>query len=150
LVNGIDDTQAKWKPAPDKWSVLEVINHLYDEERDDFRMRLDLILYHPGKDWPPIDPPNWAIERKYNQRKLNESLNNFVAEREESVNWLKNLKHPDWTRIYSHPKIGDIRGGDMLAAWLAHDYLHLRQIVNLHLEYHDRVVHPFSTKYAAP
>ena len=50
LVNGIDDTQAKWKPAPDKWSVLEVINHLYDEECDDFRMRLDLILNHPGKD----------------------------------------------------------------------------------------------------
>lgn len=34
--------QARWKPTPDKWSMLEVVNHLYDEEREDFRQRLSV------------------------------------------------------------------------------------------------------------
>jgi len=48
------------------------------------------------------------------------------------------------------PKIGKLHAGDMLAAWLAHDFMHMRQIVNLHLEYHIREAQPFSIKYAAP
>ena len=37
LLEGVSEEQVKWKPQPEKWSILEVINHLYDEERDDFR-----------------------------------------------------------------------------------------------------------------
>ena len=33
LTLGISEEQARWKPAPESWSILEVINHLYDEER---------------------------------------------------------------------------------------------------------------------
>ena len=28
LVKGASLEQARWKPTPDKWSILEVINHL--------------------------------------------------------------------------------------------------------------------------
>jgi hypothetical protein len=150
LIAGVDHIQAKWKPAPEKWSVLEVINHLYDEERDDFRMRLDLILHHADKDWPPIDPQNWVTDRSYNQRDLDESFKNFTEERAKSVDWLNHLQQPDWAKSYTHPKIGEMRAGDMLAAWLSHDYRHMRQLVNLHLEYHDQAVRPYTTKYAAP
>ena len=45
LAQGISDEQARWKPDPDSWSLLEVINHLYDEERQDFRVRLEIILH---------------------------------------------------------------------------------------------------------
>ncbi len=27
-VNGVSDTQARWKPAPDRWSILEYAEHL--------------------------------------------------------------------------------------------------------------------------
>jgi hypothetical protein len=32
LVNGVGPEQATWKPTANEWSILEVINHLYDEE----------------------------------------------------------------------------------------------------------------------
>ena len=38
LVSRVGDEQARWKPSPDQWSILEVINHLYDEERQDFKV----------------------------------------------------------------------------------------------------------------
>jgi uncharacterized damage-inducible protein DinB len=48
LFQSVSDEQARWKPGADKWSMLEVINHLYDEEREDFRKRLELVLKNPG------------------------------------------------------------------------------------------------------
>ncbi len=39
-----------WKQTPEKWCLLEILCHLYDEEREDFRFRtkwvLDLMKFH--------------------------------------------------------------------------------------------------------
>ena len=46
LLDGVTPVQARRKPAPDAWSMLEVICHLYDEEREDFRQRLASLYDH--------------------------------------------------------------------------------------------------------
>jgi len=148
LVCGLEEEQARWRPEAGKWSILEVINHLYDEERDDFSKRLDLTLHQPGTAWPPNDPEAWVKEHKYNERDLKTSLENLLAERRKSIAWLKDLKSPDWESAYEHPVFGKILAGDLLCAWLAHDYFHARQISNLLLEYARLLSEPFSTKYA--
>jgi hypothetical protein len=124
LVEGITDEQARWKPAPETWSVLEVVNHLYDEEREDFRLRLD------------------------NERDLQESLNNFLQERQASLEWIQKLGVFDWDKAEATPWGGTIRAGDMFAAWVAHDILHLRQLVELHWAITNQALQPYSTQYA--
>ncbi len=94
LVNGIPDEQARWKPSADAWSMLEVINHLHDEEREDFRTRLDLILHQPGAAWPPTDPEGWVAERRYNARDPQESLEDFLQERTRPFAGCKAWKPP--------------------------------------------------------
>src|SRR6266550_5924742 len=91
LTKAINTELALWKPAPDKWSILEVVNHLFDEERQDFRQRLDLVLKTPEQTWPAIDPQNWVTSRRYNERDLDTSLKNFFDEREKSLSWLSQL-----------------------------------------------------------
>jgi uncharacterized damage-inducible protein DinB len=150
MLEDVSDEQARWKPAPEKWSILEVVNHLYDEERDDFRKRLDLTLHSPDEDWPGIDPEKWSIEREYNKRDYPDSLNNFFAERKKSMEWLRALVDPDWDRIHQHPVIGALSAADLLAAWVAHDYLHLRQLANLYAGYLNIMANPHSTRYASP
>lgn len=147
LVHGVSDEQARWKPDPESWSVLEVVNHLYDEERSDFRVRLDYILHRPGEVWPGIDPAGWVIERQYNQRDLAESLNNFFKERQESLVWIKGLVTPNWAAAYEAP-FGTVTAGDMFAAWVAHDLLHMRQLVELHWAYTTKLLKPYQTEYA--
>jgi uncharacterized damage-inducible protein DinB len=49
LLENISEEQARWKPSSEKWSLLEVTNHIYDEEREDFRQRIKNVLENPKK-----------------------------------------------------------------------------------------------------
>lgn len=147
---GVSVEQARWKSVPEKWSMLEVLNHLYDEERDDFRKRLTLILENPETDWPPVDPDGWASRKDYNSRELSDSLENFRREREKSIEWLRGLQNPNWDIKKTHPLAGSLKAGDLLAAWVVHDFLHMRQLASIMLAYTSATAKPYSTKYAAP
>ena len=144
---GISIEQARWKPEPSSWSILEVINHLYDEERRDFRIRLDIILHHREHKWPPIDPEGWVVSQRYNERDLESSIENFLKERRSSLGWLETLGDIDWDKVYQ-AKFGPISAGDMFCSWAAHDQLHLRQLVELHRSYTELQVKPYQIDYA--
>jgi DinB family protein len=150
LLKGVSHEQAKWKPLPDKWSMLEVTNHLYDEEREDFRARFESVIADPKQPWPPIDPQNWVTTRGYNQRDLETSLNNFLSERDISVSRLRQLSQPAWENSYEHPDGRSVTAGDLLASWLAHDFLHVRQLARLHWQYVGAIADPYQTAYGGP
>ena len=147
MVEGVSDEQAHWKPDAASWSILEVVNHLYDEERQDFRVRLDIILHRPGEAWPPIDPQGWVTERQYNQRNFEQSIENFLSERRDSLKWLKDLRGEDFTTSVPTPW-GSITAGDMFASWITHDSLHMRQLVELIHAWIVRISEPYSGDYA--
>jgi hypothetical protein len=147
MVEGVSDEQAHWKPDAESWSILEVVNHLYDEERQDFRVRLDIILHRPGEAWPPIDPQGWVTERQYNQRNFEQSIENFLSERRDSLKWLKDLRGEDFTTSVPTPW-GSITAGDMFASWITHDSLHMRQLVELIHAWIVRISEPYSGDYA--
>ncbi len=127
--------------------MLEVINHLYDEEREDFRVRLNLILTEPEKSWPPIDPEGWVSQRRYNDRDLEGSLKAFLSERDRSIEWLHSLGDPDWDATCRTP-FGVMRAGDMFASWVTHDQLHMRQLVELHRQLTAKLAQPYHFDYA--
>ena len=147
MVMGMPDEQARWKPDPQSWSVLEVIHHLYDEEILDFRARLDVILHRPDQPWTPIDPEGWVVSRRYNQQNFSATLEKFLLARQESLAWLEGLDDPDWNAQYRAP-FGPITAGDMLASWVAHDLLHMRQLVELKWAYTVQQLQPFCVDYA--
>ncbi len=150
LFTDVGDDELRWKPAPERWSMLEVLVHLWDEEKEDFRHRLRLTLEDPAREWPPIDPEGWPCERRYNHRDLAEALDGFRRERAASLAWLRGLDAPAWDRAHEHPALGVLRAGDLLAAWTAHDVLHVRQISNLRIDYLKVEAAPYSTRYAMP
>lgn len=147
LCAGVAAAQAHWRPAEDAWSITEVVCHLRDEEREDFRTRVDFTLHRPDADWPPIDPTGWVYARAYNDQLLPHVLNECLSEREASITWLRGLKEPNWESTHSNPR-GTLRAGDVLAAWLAHDYLHIRQLNALRYLWHVRASQPYLADYA--
>jgi hypothetical protein len=148
LLAGIRQAEAQVKPSKSSWSILEVICHLHDEEREDFREHLDFILHRQDKDeWHPIAPQAWVKLRKYNQRNFKTMQRKFFSERERSLKWLSRLKNADWNITYKS-KFGSMRAGDMFASWVAHDNLHLRQLTELRRKQIERIAKPFHIQYA--
>ena len=147
LVVGVSAAEARMRPAPEAWSILEVVAHLLDEEREDFRPRLDLVLHRPEEKWTPIDPLAWVTARGYNDRELAATLSDFLSERERSLAWLAALKAPDWGREYQ-ASFGPITAGDLAASWAAHDLLHTRQLLELRRTRLLALTAPHRTGYA--
>jgi len=148
LFEGCEEEQLRWRPSENSWSMLEVINHLADEEHLDFRTRLDLTLFAPDQAWPPIDPPAWVTAREYNKQDAMESLQRFLAEREQSIAWLRHVEAPVWSNAYNHPVLGSMTALDVLTSWLAHDLLHIRQMLQLHFSWLARSNPDARTDYA--
>ena len=120
-----------WRPNPEHWCLLEIVCHLYDEEREDFRTRVKTVLETPGELPPPNDPVNWVKDRKYIDRNYDIMVHKFLEERTQSIEWLHSFPNPQWGNYFEHSYWGKVTVHNLLTNWLAHDYLHIRQIVRL-------------------
>ncbi len=135
LLRELPEGLYQWRPEPGKWCLLEIISHLCDEEREDFRARLSSVLSDPSQKLSPIDPEGWVSSRSYMENDFPEKVEEFLAERQESLHWLKSLEKPAWDNTYQHPQLGEMSARLFLVNWLAHDYLHIRQILRLKMAF---------------
>ncbi len=149
-LEGLEADRARFKPPSGAWSIVEIMAHLVDEEREDFRARLRLTIESPGKEWPRTDPEAWSRDRGYHARDLDEMVNEFRKERDESLRWLLSLGNVDWKIAYQHPRVGPVTAGELLVSWSAHDALHVRQIAKrmFELAARDGADEGFKTTYA--
>jgi hypothetical protein len=147
LVAGVSPELARWQPAPGKWSIHEIVGHLADEERNDFRLRVDYTLHRPGEEWPALDTERTVRESHFNDQPLDALRTDFLLERQKSLAWLAGLHDANWSAAYDHPKRGPFTAASMLCAWAAHDMLHLRQIERI-LFLHLKRPAPDRTDYA--
>lgn len=147
LLLGVTPDEARIRPTPESWSILEVVCHLYDEEISDFRPRLDVMLHRPHEPFAPNDPQAYVTERRYNERDLGVMFDQFLTERARSLEWLRGLAEADWEAVYATPW-GSLKAGDMFASWVAHDNLHQRQLIELRRARLERLTAPYDLAYA--
>lgn len=122
-----DVDRLRARVAPQRWSLLEILVHLRDEEREDFRARAEAACAGAAT-LPAIDPTGWVQARRYNEQDPRAVLADLTRARQESVAWLRGLDADAVERGIEHPVHGRFRCGDFVAAWRVHDLLHLRQL----------------------
>lgn len=135
LISGLSNETILWRSEVDKWNLLDLITHLVDEEKEDFRARIQSVLENPSKPLVQIDPEGWVKFRNYQNNDFAAKLTEFVAERKASVQWLRDLQNPKWNNAYQHDKLGPMTAQLFLENWLAHDLLHIRQILRIKFGY---------------
>lgn len=135
LFSGLTPEEIHWRPAPEKWCALEIVCHLHDEEREDFRARLSHVLETPDAPMPKIDPQAWMTEGKYLGQDFEAVVERFLQERSKSVMWLHSLIDAPWSNAYLHPKVGPVSCDLLLTNWVAHDLHHIRQLNNLRYDH---------------
>src|SRR6202795_2060712 len=73
LIKGVSTAKLRKRPAPDKWSVSEILAHLSEAEIvGGFRMRL--ILGAPGTTIVAFDQDAWVKSGHYEKRDPRKSL----------------------------------------------------------------------------
>lgn len=147
LTANISQDEARIKPTAEDWSILEVISHLHDEEREDFREHLDFILHRQTEEWHKIDPQGWVTSRKYNEHNFIDMQMKFFEERRKSLDWLIDLADTDWNITYTS-EFGSVPAGEMFCSWVAHDNLHIRQLVELKRFQLEKLTQPYGIGYA--
>src|SRR5579864_370018 len=88
LIKGVSTAKLRKRPAPDQWSVAEILAHLADAEIvGGFRMRL--ILGAPGTPIVAFDQDSWVTSGHYEKRDPRKSLEQFRVLREANIALLK-------------------------------------------------------------
>lgn len=127
LLGDLDAESARARPAPAEWSPVEIVCHLRDEETEDFGARLRVIL--TGADnFVRIEPERWAEERRYREASLPEALGAFRTRRAESLLLLRSIAPEALDGSRAHARLERLSGLDLVAAWVAHDRIHLAQL----------------------
>ncbi len=127
LVGDVDVETARLRPAPEEWAPVEILCHLRDEETEDFGARVRAVLDGaPG--FAPIDPVGWVEARRYRDADLQQVLADLRSRREASLAFLASVNAPRLAESLPHRDLGRLSGLDILAAWVAHDRLHLAQL----------------------
>ncbi|MFZ9858484.1 MAG: DinB family protein [Roseiflexaceae bacterium] len=131
LTADIDDATARLQLKASEWTLLEVMCHLYDEEREDFRVRVIQTLTQPDLSLANIDPEGWVLSRGYAQRVFSIVREQFLAERQQSIISLRQLGQVAWDTHLNHPRLHELTAEQVAWAWVAHDLLHIRQLTEL-------------------
>ncbi|HET9888730.1 MAG TPA: DinB family protein, partial [bacterium] len=127
LIQGSSEDILRSRESPERWSPLEILAHLRDEEVEDFRPRAQCAIAGQVIT-KEIAPHVWVVERRYNEMDPGAVFLDFSRERADSCIWLNTLQPQDLDRAIPYPQRGTMRAGDFIAAWRVHDLLHLRQI----------------------
>ena len=127
LIKGVSAAKLRRRPAPEKWSVSEIIAHLADAEMvGGFRLRL--ILGSPGAAIVAYDQDSWAKSGHYDKRDPRKSLEQFSVLREWNLALLRSLDPEQWKHYGVHSERGQESIEDTVRMFAGHDLNHLRQI----------------------
>jgi hypothetical protein len=138
---GVSDTQAKFKPASDRWSIEEIVEHLAVAEHGMYRL---MTAYSEPLESPADSKREEAFERLGTDRRrklgapervrptgrygsLSKALNQFTANRERTIQYVGSCQDDLRMRITSH-LLGRISGRECVALMIGHPLQHLEQI----------------------
>jgi hypothetical protein len=127
LVKGVPASKLRKRPAPDKWSVSEILAHLADAEIV-IAWRIRSILGAPGTPIQAYDQDAWAAAGNYAKRDPRKSIEQFRAMRDANLAFYKSLSPEQWKFSGMHSERGE-ESIERVARMIAgHDINHILQI----------------------
>ena len=118
----------KYKPAPDQWSIHEIIVHVADSEVVGYA-RARKIVAENGVEITAYDQDKWANELRYHETDTELALELFGLLRKLNVQFLEGTPEIEWnTHAVVHPERGAFTLDDWLKLYAAHIPRHLQQM----------------------
>jgi uncharacterized damage-inducible protein DinB len=133
-VSGLPDTILGYKPAPDRWSILEILGHLADIEIV-YAHRFRQMLADKQPVIAPMDQEAWATKLSYSEESPAELVAAYGLNRHRTLQLLRRLQPGDLEKSAYHPELQrDVTVAEYVAKIAAHGASHLAQIERLKKE----------------
>ncbi len=145
FLRGIPDLWARHNEGGNSWSAFDIVGHLIVGERTDWIPRAKIILEHGEA--RPFDRFDRLAQFKESEGKsLEQLLDDFAQVRSESLEALRalNLQPRDFERKGTHPALGVVTLGQLLATWAAHDLTHMHQLTRVMAHQYREAVGPWT------
>jgi hypothetical protein len=117
----------QFKPAPNKWSIHEVLIHIADSEVSSFA-RARKIICESGSTVMVYDENLWAKHLDYHNQNIEESLELFRMLRMMTYKVIKDLPKEIWKNFIIHPDNGKMTLDDWLTIYEEHIPVHIKQM----------------------
>ncbi|MGI4757964.1 MAG: DinB family protein [Janthinobacterium lividum] len=118
------------KPAPEKWSVREILCHIADCEVA-WAWRLRLIYGSDHPELQPFEQDPWARAYVGPQHTAEAALVAFTALRTWNLAFIQSFTEADKQRTAHHPEIGDLTLWTVVEIAAGHDLHHLQSMGKL-------------------
>ena len=140
-VSGLPDKTLRYKPAPDKWCILEILAHLADMEiLYAYRMRQMIADRKPVL--AVIDQDDWARNLGYSQESPAELVALYGLNRYHTLQLLRRLQPAELEKCAYHPELKkDVSLEKYVEMMSGHGANHLQQIERLKKEAGSSAVH---------
>jgi hypothetical protein len=132
-IGGLTPKQLKWKPAPDKWSIAEIVAHLADVEIV-ASWRLRSVIGANGVTIQPFDQDAWAVVFSYGNRDVKKALEVFRVLRENNLEMLKTIPRASWDNHGMHLERGKETIAHLVRMFAGHDTNHILQVEGIALQ----------------
>lgn len=118
----------QWRPAPEKWSIHEVIIHIADSEANSY-IRCRRFIAEPGSGVYGYDENKWAKALHYHDQSTDDALELFRLLRHSSYLCIKDLPEQVWqTATVQHSENGTMTFDQWLQVYEEHIPVHIRQM----------------------
>ena len=130
LIKGVPAAKLRKRPAPDKWSVAEILAHLADVEIV-IGWRMRSILGAPGTPVQAYDQNAWVTTGHYEKRDPRKSIELQRVVRDANLALLKSLSPDQWKHYGQHAERGQESIEHIVRMVAGHDVNHIRQIESI-------------------
>jgi DinB superfamily len=127
LISGVDASTLQACPAPEKWSVCEILAHLAEDELTS-TWRYRQMIENPGVALAGFDQDLWARLGRYDSWTAADALQMFRLLRGANLRMLKALTPEQWERHGTHAERGRITVRALARHMAGHDCNHMEQI----------------------
>ena len=144
LLADLPDAWVRATEGAGTWSPYDVVGHLIHGERTDWIPRARHILAGEARPFDPFD--RTAQFNEGGDANISELLETFAALRRESLAALAGMRltEADLGRTGTHPELGAVTLGQLLATWVVHDLDHVAQIARVMAKAYAGAVGPWA------
>ncbi len=133
-VSGLPEKVLRYKPAPDKWCIQEILGHLADIEIV-YAYRLRQMLADKKPNIAPMDQNDWAQNLGCLETPPAELVALYGLNRHSNLRLLQRLKPADLSKSAYHPETKEnFTVAQLIERMAVHGTSHLEQIERLKKE----------------